>query len=119
MNMGSCVPVGFHAPEGATLGMSIGQAAPGRTEKLDFANSFFGINIFCNFSVRRERAYIAQSLMGSSGSGVWTLQSHPISCCLKICLSFLFKSVLGAQSFSTGYSAIPGLFCSGGRSACV
>lgn len=42
---------------------------------------------------------MAQSLICSSGSKIWALQSHPISCCLKICLSFGFKSVLGAQSF--------------------
>lgn len=55
--------------------------------------SHFLVLISPDFSVRRERAYIAQSLVCSSGSGIWTLQSHPISYCLKICLSFACKSV--------------------------
>lgn len=61
----------------------------------------FMVLIFPDFSVRRERVYMSESLVCSSGSGIWTSQSHPISCCLKICLSFVCESVLawGSEFF--------------------
>ena len=47
--------------------------------------------MFPDFSVQRERAYVSQSLVCSSGSGILTLQSCLISSYLQICLSFVCK----------------------------
>lgn len=78
----------------------MGQAVAGRKEKLDFAHSFFGIN-FPRFLCKKGEGIYGSDSYAALEVEFGTLQSHPTSCCLEICLSFVCKSVLawGSEFF--------------------